>query len=281
MPSPSPDAFGSRVRYAVGFGVTAAAAAALDLWLRLAVLRRFAPGHPRRIAGVERVVKAWGRAVFGIARSFLRLEVRVEGAPPATGRYVVVSNHQSSLDIPLLITTLATLDLKFVAMEQLRRGHLVISPVLRNGGGAFVKKESLSDDLVELTRFGREVGRGSGCPLIFPEGGISRDGVLRPFRLAGIEAVRRASGLPLLPVTVDGLWSAPSIKEYRRLTGARLTVRIGVPVPFETIERDPRGAYDAIESGIRSNLREIRGEGESQEAGGAAALPDPADSASR
>lgn len=248
----------ARLRHLVGILVSAVSAIVLDLWLRVGVLYRFRRDEARRIAGVNRIQKVWGAAIFRVARVFLGLRVRVEGSPPPSGRYLVVSNHQSSLDIPLLITTLRSLDLKFVAMEKLRSGHLVISAVLRHGGAAFVKKESYAEDLVELTRFGRDVERWNGSPLIFPEGGLARDGVLRPFRLAGIEAVRRAARLPLLPVTVEGLWPAPSIHEYWKVLGASVTVRIGEPIPCEAVDADPRAAYDAIEEATRRNLAEIR-----------------------
>ena len=252
----------ARVRHGVGIVVTAATALLLDLWLRVAVLHRFRHDETRKAAGITRVTKTWAAAVFGLARFFLGLRVRIEGAVPSAGRYLVVSNHQSSLDIPLLISTLRALDLRFVAMEPLRRGHPVISAALRHGGAAFVKKESLSDDLVELARFGRVVDRLQASALIFPEGGLARDGALRPFRPAGIEAIRAVTGLPLLPVTVEGLWPAPTIKEYVRLMGARITVRVGDPVSAESVDSDPRGTYERIETSMRGNLEEMRRDGE-------------------
>lgn len=253
-----PERMEARIRHGVGLAVTAATALGLDLWLRVAVLYRFRRDDARRDAGVARVARTWGTVVFGLARFFLGLRVRIEGTVPSSGRFLVLSNHQSSLDIPLLISTLRGLDLRFVAMEKLRYGHPVISAVLRHGGAAFVKKEKLSDDLVELTRFGREVDRLGASALIFPEGGIARDGTLRPFRLAGVEAVRAATGLPILPVTVDGLWPAPTIKEYARLAGALVTLRVGEPIPTEALSSDPRRAYESIEASFGRNLEEMR-----------------------
>jgi 1-acyl-sn-glycerol-3-phosphate acyltransferase len=256
---PRQDPLAARLRYTTGFLVTAAAALGLDAWLRVFVLLRHRNDEKPRLDGVHRIQRRWGIVIFGVARRFLKLRVRVEGTPPTGGRFLVVSNHQSSLDIPLLISTLRNLNLSFVAMEQLRHGHPVISPVLRHGGAVFVKKESLSEDFVALDRFGREVERFDASPLIFPEGGLARDGNLRPFRPAGIEVVRRTSRLPLLPVTVDGLWPAPSIHEYGRLIGARVTVRIGTPISCEDVDADPRAAYERIEGEMRKVLEEIRG----------------------
>lgn len=253
------DSLAARLRYSTGFLATAAAALALDGWLRVFVLWRHRNDEKRRLDGVHRIQRLWGITIFGVARRFLKLHVAVDGTPPSVGRFLVVSNHQSSLDIPLLISTLRGLNLSFVAMEQLRHGHPVISPVLRHGGAVFVKKESLSEDFVALDRFGRDVAGYDASPLIFPEGGLARDGNLRPFRPAGIEVVRRTSRLPLLPVTVEGLWPAPSIHEYGRLMGARVTVRIGSPIPCEEVDADPRGAYERIEAEMRKVIERIRG----------------------
>ena len=162
----------------------------------------------------------------------------------------MVANHQSSLDIPFLITTFRALNLKFVAMEQLRHRKPVISIVLRHGGSVCVGKKNVGEDLVALTRFAAELEGVEGSPVIFPAGGLERDQGARRFYLAGIEVLRRGSRLPILPVAIDGMSKAPTTGGLLRLAGARVTMRIGEPVSYEEAGRDPRATYQALEEWI-------------------------------
>lgn len=230
----------------------------LDLWVRWGVLpfRRTPEG---RVAAFNRLARLWGIVTFGIPRALLGFRVRVEGPPPASGRCFVISNHQSSLDVPLLCSLFRGQNLKFVAMEELLHGKPGVSLALRHGGFAVVAKQDLGVDLAHLDEFGRNLARFEGSPAIFPEGKRTLDGEVLPFHLAGTEIIRRRAKLPIVPVTIDGLWPARTIKELDRVIGADVTVRIHDPIPHEEIEKDPRAAYARIEARIRADIDEIRG----------------------
>lgn len=256
------------LRVALGAVVCLAAVFALDGWLRFFVLPAYRRSERKKIAAFNRATKMWGRTLFTMARWAVGLRVTLEGNVPESGRFLVVANHQSSLDIPLLITVFRNLDLKFVAMEQLRHGKPVISLVVRHGGLAVVGKKNVGEDLAALVRFAADLPRYGGSPVIFPAGGLEREMGARRFYLAGIEVLRRGSGLPILPVAIDGMAKAPSIGQLLRIAGARVTVRISDPIPPEEAARDPRAAYERLEKTIYDHVAEMRGDGE-----GAAAEP--------
>lgn len=192
------------LRAAPGLAACAIAATALDAWLRFWVLLRHGANEQERIRAFNRAVQIWGRALFGAARWATGIEVSVRGRPPTEGRYLVVANHSSSLDIPLLITVLPSLNLKFVAMERLQSWRPFISLVLRHGGFAIARKEHAGEDLSRLQRFGSELARLDGSPVIFPAGRLARADVAPAFHLGGLETLRRSSRLPLLPVAIAG-----------------------------------------------------------------------------
>ena len=247
-----------RLRIAAALVAGAIYAIGLDLWLRFWVLLAYRGNPETTVAAFNRAVRDWGDAMFAAARWGARLDVRVEGSPPVSGRYLVVANHQSSLDIPLLITTLRSLNLKFVAMERLRRGKPTISLVLRHGGFVCVGKRNIGEDLAALSQFARELPRFDGSPVIFPAGGVERDEGARRFFLAGIEMLRRGSGLPILPIAIEGLSPAPTIGGLRRLARARVIVRILEPIGFDEVGRDPRAAYEAIEDRVYGAVVQMR-----------------------
>jgi len=243
------------LRVAVGGLAVIAAALAIDLWLRFFVLLAYRRDAAKRIAAFGRATRAWGDVLFAAATWAVSLDVRIEGHVPKAGRFLIVVNHQSSLDIPFLITTLRALNLKFVAMEQLRHGKPVISLVLRHGGSVCVGKRNVGEDLAALTRFATELAGIEGSPVIFPAGGLEREHGARRFYLAGIEVLRRGARLPILPVAIDGMSEAPTTGDLLRLAGARVTMRIGEPVSYEEAGRDPRATYLALEEWIYGKAR--------------------------
>jgi hypothetical protein len=76
---------------------------------------------------------------------------------------------------------------------------------------------------------------------IFPEGGISRDGKLAPFR-HGIERIVERSPVEVVPVALVGLWGSffsrkhgPAMTRPFRRFWSRVTVRVGDAIPPEAV----------------------------------------------
>lgn len=232
-----------------------------DLAMRICVLPFFKRGTPTWHRLWSDAVRRWGVWTAAAARIVGGVRVEVEGKVPGSQRYLVVVNHQSSIDIPLLIDVLRPLDLKFVADEFLRYGKPAVSLGLRNSGAVFLEKKNRREDLRRLKRFAESLEALGGSAVIFPEGGRSRDGRMEPFRIAGTRKIREASGLPILPVVHDGLWRARSIKTTHQLVETPVRFRILAPVLAERFEADPKAAYAEVEASMRRALAEMRGDG--------------------
>jgi 1-acyl-sn-glycerol-3-phosphate acyltransferase len=248
------------IRTILAMSVFAVVALLVEVWMRLGILpwhRRDSPSWHRAWNGSAR---RWGVWTFEVARVFLGLKVEVEGEIPTSGRYVVVSNHQSSIDIPALIYVLRRLNLKFVAHDGLKYGKPGVSMALRNGGFAFVHKKNRSEDIEELRRFAKKTEDNDGSPVIFPEGIRSFDGDMRRFHLAGTHAICEVADLALLPVVHDGLWRARTLSDVPRLVGSTVRFRVLEAVPPEAIREDPWAVYADVDRAIRDGLAEIRGE---------------------
>ena len=57
--------------------------------------------------------------------------------------------------------------------------------------------------------------------VIFPEGTRSRDGSLQPYKSGAVRIVANETGLPLLPVAIDGTYVAPDLRGLRGTCLAR------------------------------------------------------------
>src|SRR5262245_13982807 len=156
--------------------------------------------------------------------------LRVEGREhwPAEGGALVCANHQSMFDPPLVGLTCPR-RMNYLARDTLFRVPLLAPlikfldaiPIDREGGGLAGLKETL-----RRLRGGEQV-------LIFPEGTRTRDGEVAPLK-PGFIAVARRSGVPLVPVGLDGAYQAwPRTSRWPR--GGRIAVVIGEPISPEQV----------------------------------------------
>jgi 1-acyl-sn-glycerol-3-phosphate acyltransferase len=162
---------------------------------------------PVAIAACALGYKRW--ANMAIAARWARLiawltpmRVIIEGAghvDPEQG-YVLVANHVSQYDIPL-IYGFSGLDLRWVMKSEI--GKLpFIAQGCRALGHIFIDRENPDQARAAINDAVADLPRGTGV-LFFPEGTRSRDGRLMTFR-KGAFRVAADRGLPILPVTVVG-----------------------------------------------------------------------------
>jgi 1-acyl-sn-glycerol-3-phosphate acyltransferase len=134
---------------------------------------------------------------------------------------IVVANHQSMYDIPMLAWALRQHHPKFIAKRELGRRLPSVSYNLRHGGSVLIDRDDAREALPALRQFGRYIEEHRYAACIFPEGTRAADGVMKPFRAAGLLKLLRAIPNALVvPVAIEGSWKL---------------VRYGLlPMPFGT-----------------------------------------------
>ena len=171
---------------------------------------------------------------------------------PSEGGVLVVSNHQSHLDPPLVGIGCPRL-MNYLARDSLFRfapfGRFIHSinaiPIDREGIGLAGIKEAL-----------KRLKRGE-MVLIFPEGTRSSDGEIAPFR-PGFTTLAVRSKAAILPVAVDGAFQA--FPRWRKFPGpGRIRVHYGTPMlPAELVGRDDRELAAEVERRVRECLAQLR-----------------------
>ncbi|MFI8912865.1 lysophospholipid acyltransferase family protein [Streptomyces sp. NPDC053513] len=140
------------------------------------------------------LVRGWVRAVV---RAF-GVRARYEGTAGAvTGPLLVVANHVSWLDIPLLA---AVLPGRMVAKTEVRRWP-VLGPLAALGGTLFIERDRLRA-LPGTVRAMAAVLAGGGRVVVFPEGSTWCGRAGGRFRPAAFQAALD-SGCAVLPVRID------------------------------------------------------------------------------
>jgi 1-acyl-sn-glycerol-3-phosphate acyltransferase len=179
---------------------------------------------------------------------------RVEGLEnvPRSGGMLVVANHCSNLDPPIVGWAAGHRSgrvIHFMAKEEMRRWP-VAGWLARNAGVFFVRR---GEGDRSAQRIALAILQQGGALGVFPEGTRSRDGQLSEAR-AGAALLAMRTGVPILPVGVAG---TQHIFRGRRLVPrrSRVTIRIGstfsLPVQADGLDRA------ALRAGTETIMRAI------------------------
>jgi 1-acyl-sn-glycerol-3-phosphate acyltransferase len=115
-----------------------------------------------------------------------------------TRSYVVVANHQSMVDIPVIHGFMG-LHIKWVMKQELRK--IPIFGIACHFLGCIFIDRSHRDAAIQSIHQAKKRLSSKASVLFFAEGTRSRDGQVQPFK-KGAFVFARETGLPVLPVTI-------------------------------------------------------------------------------
>jgi 1-acyl-sn-glycerol-3-phosphate acyltransferase len=197
---------------------------------------------------------SWSERILRCAD--VRLDIQGRPIPADSETFVVMSNHQSFYDIPLMYQTLRR-RLRMVAKSELFRVP-IWSKAMRESGTIELNRTDRRAALESLKRAGEQIRAGTNV-WIAPEGTRSRTGVMGPFKSGGFHMALEAK-VRILPITIDG--SQRVMAATGVLMTPSQTVRVVVhepvdPAAFGRRQREElsRVVRAAIASGLPSELR--------------------------
>lgn len=144
-----------------------------------------------RVLGVQ----IWSRLLLRM----MRIKVTTQGLIPdqRNSRYLLVSNHQSYLDIAIIASVFPA---RFVAKRELEKwpfiGHLA-----KLGGTIFVNREDTHDSVSCAYRVSRSLRAGSSVQ-VFPESTTSDGTQILPFKALFFASAIRSEA-PVLPLSIN------------------------------------------------------------------------------
>ncbi|HXA80638.1 MAG TPA: lysophospholipid acyltransferase family protein, partial [Opitutaceae bacterium] len=137
-----------------------------------------------------------------IARLFYRVRALNAERLPKTGGVLLLANHLSYVDV-IALQLACPRRIRFVGHESLAQSNLLFRWVYWFTGTIPISPHNA---LESTRRIVRELQAGE-VVLLFPEGSISRTGVLMELH-RGFELMARKAGVPVVPAAVDGLWGS-------------------------------------------------------------------------
>lgn len=160
-----------------------------------------------------------------------RFRVTFEYQPPFDKPRIFVSNHQSMYDIPFIIWVLRKYDPKFIAKKELGRWIPSISFALRNMGSVLINRGDQSQAINAIARFGESISEKNYSAVIFPEGTRARDGVLKPFKSAGLTTlIQHMPDAEIIPIVINGSWELVRYNLLPVPFGRTLSIKVLAPI---------------------------------------------------
>lgn len=166
--------------------------------------------------------------------------------PPLDDRpYIVVANHKSHLDVPLIVSALPELRLRFVGKPALFRLPL-FGHYLRAAGHLEARRlPEVLDACRTLIARGHDV-------MFFPEGTRTPPGPLGPFKPGAFE-LALATRRPILPLALYGTADVLEAGSSHPRPGP-VSLRVGAPIP-------PGDDRDALMQTTREALQALIDQG--------------------
>lgn len=197
-------------------------------------------------AVVDRQIYLWTSRLM----KHIKMDVTIEGSenlPPKGQPAIFVCNHQSYLDIVILLSDLNGPH-GFMAKESLAKIPF-LGGWVRLIGCVLVEREDIRAAAAAMRAAEEHVEAGRSL-IIFPEGTRSMSDEMGEFK-GGAVRIALKTGAPIVPVAIDGAWKALEGNRYRvQPTQPRMVI---LPM-IETKDLD-RAAQKALPAQLEALIR--------------------------
>ncbi len=221
-------------------------------WVRLAPSRRIA------------VLGRWQRF---LAQVVLRPVSVIGGARipeipkvPASDGTLVLMNHQSLLDIPLVVASVKDAYPRILTRKRYMRWIPLISHMTRLYQYPAVDPSAKAGSARRMFDEIRDAARSSDVPLaIFPEGTRTRDGEIGRFKTTGLGIILEQRPWTVYVMVADGFWQRAKLKDFLGgMSGIRGRVELIGPFEWPDAGADPGPFIGKMREHMVRRLAEMR-----------------------
>lgn len=147
---------------------------------------------------VHVVARWWAKTILWV--SGIRVDIKGSLVTDSEGSFILMSNHESNFDIPVLLGCLPV-QFRWLAKAELFRIP-IFGASMRGAGYISIDRTNRQSAFQSLARAAQFIRSGTSV-MIFPEGTRSLDGELLPFKKGGFVLAADA-GVPIIPIVLRG-----------------------------------------------------------------------------
>lgn len=165
------------------------------------------------------------------------------------GPVLVVSNHQGNFDVPSLIGYVPKLK-GFISKTEVEH-FPIISTWMKRLHCVYLDRGNLRQN-IKVIKQGVEILKEGHSMIVFPEGTRAKCSKMGPFKKGSLRLATK-SGVPILPVTLDGTYRL--MEQKKRIRKDHIDITIHPPVDVANYDKELHGdltqyIHDIIESAL-------------------------------
>lgn len=193
----------------------------------------------------------------GFAMSLLRIRFHTTGREklPAHGRFMLVCNHRSIADPVMLLAFARDSQLAFISKQE-NNGLLFVNKLMHRTLCQLLNRENDREALITILKCVDILKAEKASIAVFPEGYVSREGSLLPFR-NGVFKIAQRAGVPIVVCTLRG--TAPIFHNFWRGRRNHVYLDLLEIIPPEDLKGSTKEVGDRIHAIMAKNLGKIRG----------------------
>jgi 1-acyl-sn-glycerol-3-phosphate acyltransferase len=200
--------------------------------IKLEFIKKY-KSHQEAEKYVDKVVRNWGKSVVNTVGAKVEV-LGTENIP--VENCLFVSNHQSNLDIPVLVSTLNK-PIGFIAKKEMEKLPIV-SYWMRQMRCIFMDRENIRESIKSINQ-GAEYLREGYSMVIFPEGTRSKSSKIGEFKKGSTKLGIKAE-VPIVPVTINGTYKCLE-GNNNKFYGDDVKIVIHKPIYIHDLNKEEQG----------------------------------------
>ena len=218
------------------------------------------PSSRKRILGAWMQAMAWltSRPMVFLGGASIAVPPQVPFEPGV----LIIMNHQSLLDIPIVCSSVRGGYPLIVTRKRYRRWIPLISHMIRLYQYPLVDPRANRRDALGMTDNLSEVSSTAEVPVaIFPEGTRTKDGEIGRFKKAGLRRILQARAWKVYILVGDGFWKCAKFKDFLRgISEMNGEVEFVNMLEWNDLTADPGPFIEEIRTQMVAHLAQMRGD---------------------
>lgn len=168
---------------------------------------------------------------------------------------IFVCNHQSNLDIPVIVSALH-MDVGFVAKKEMKSWPF-FNIWMKRSKCVFLNRENPREGIKDIKEAVKVVK--DGYPIvIFPEGERTLDGEILRFKKGSFKLATETNGI-IVPLTLKGTFDIQKRGEWKMKRNQLVTIIVGEPIYVDSLSNDEiKELSTKVREIIEENYKKIK-----------------------
>lgn len=168
---------------------------------------------------------------------------------------IFVCNHQSNLDIPVIVSALH-IDVGFVAKKEMKSWPF-FNIWMKRSKCVFLNRENPREGIKDIKEAVKVVKEGYPI-VIFPEGERTLDGEILRFKKGSFKLATETNGI-IVPLTLKGTFDIQKRGEWKMKRNQLVTIIVGEPIYVDSLSNDEiKELSTKVREVIEENYKKIK-----------------------